>query len=299
MRKLPQKSLPGVLVEMAILPALGLFGWLAWGAAWPRWWVMWLMAGALFAGCKWITWRAARRENVPRWRQFSYLFFWPGLDAGAFFQPPVDRVMLRPSPNEWAMAGLNLILGVTLFWLGARQWPINDALLQGWSGMIAFILMAHCGAFQLLSCAWRFFGINARPLMIWPLRSASLAEFWGRRWNTAFRDFANRFLFMPLTRRVGPARALVTGFLFSGVVHELAVTIPAGGGYGGPTFFFTLQGVAILFEKSPVGRKLGLGRGWSGWAYAMLVLVAPAGLAFPPVFVHNVILPMMRATGAL
>lgn len=135
--------------------------------------------------------------------------------------------------------------------------------------------------------------------MDWPLRSCSLSEFWGKRWNTVFRDLSHRFLFLPLARRLGPRAGLAAGFVFSGVVHELAVTIPAGGGYGGPTLFFGWQGLAILLERSRTGRKLDLGCGWRGWIFTMLAIVVPAGIAFPPVFVQNIILPMMKAVGAL
>jgi hypothetical protein len=34
--------------------------------------------------------------------------------------------------------------------------------------------------------AWRLAGVDRRPLFLAPLRSTSLAEFWGRRWNLAF-----------------------------------------------------------------------------------------------------------------
>lgn len=165
--------------------------------------------------------------------------------------------------------------------------------------MTGFILAAHCGTFNLLSCAWRTAGINARPLMDWPLRSCSLSEFWGKRWNTAFRDLSHRFLFSPLAGRLGPRAGLAAGFIFSGAIHELAVTVPAGGGYGGPTLFFGLQGLAILLQRSHTGRAFGLGRGWRGWAFTMAAVALPAGIAFPPVFVYNVILPLMQAVGAL
>ncbi len=77
------------------------------------------------------------------------------------------------------------------------------------------------------------------------------------------------------------------------------MTVPAGGGYGGPTLFFSCQGVAILFERSHMGKSLGLGRGFRGWAFTLLELTATASLAFPTAFVQNVVLPFMRAAGAL
>ena len=61
-------------------------------------------------------------------------------------------------------------------------------------GSVAFqelVLVLHFGSFHLLSCGWRFAGVQARPLMDRPLASASVSEFWGRRWNTAFRDLTH------------------------------------------------------------------------------------------------------------
>src|SRR3954470_5701714 len=123
--------------------------------------------------------------------------------------------------------------------------------------MVGIILVLHFGSFHLLSCAWRSAGVQARPLMNRPLASIGVAEFWGRRWNTAFRDLTHRFLFRPLTARLGPRAGLAAGFVFSGLIHELAISVPAGAGYGGPTLFFCLQVPAILFERSRPGRALG------------------------------------------
>jgi hypothetical protein len=238
-------------------------------------------------------------KQVAIWRQLAYLFFWPGLDAEAFLGQNKNTAVVRPKSGEWLLAVFGLMFGILLIWVLARQWPANWPLFRGWTGMTGFIFVAHCGVFQLLSCCWRTAGVNARPLMDWPLLSCSLSEFWGKRWNTAFRDLSHRFLFSPLARRLGPRAGLAAGFIFSGAVHELAVTIPAGGGYGGPTLFFSLQGLAILLERSRRGRSFGLGRGWRGWMFTMGVIILPVGIAFPPVFVENIILPLMKATGAL
>lgn len=131
-----------------------------------------------------------------------------------------------------------------------------------------------------------------------PLASVHVGEFWGRRWNTAFRDLTHRFLFRPMTAKLGPRWAIAAGFLFSGLVHDLVISIPARGGYGGPTSFFTIQGMALLIERSRIGAIAGLGRGWRGWLFTMLVLAVPAYALFHPPFVKNVIVPFMRALGA-
>jgi hypothetical protein len=74
--------------------------------------------------------------------------------------------------------------------------------------------------------------------------------------------------------------------------------VPARGGYGLPTAYFVLQGLALLFEHSKPGRKLRIGSGWRGWCFAALVAGVPAFWLFHSVFIHHVILPMLHAIGA-
>ncbi|MBT8485281.1 MAG: membrane bound O-acyl transferase family-domain-containing protein, partial [Phycisphaerae bacterium] len=261
-------------------------GWLALGllpiavlvvapATWPRWALMWVLSIALFAGCKWLTWRRRRVIDAPGWLHVAYLFAWPGLDADGFLRSRPGFARHAVPRREWVGAGVKAALGIALFWGAPRLLPADHPLAVGWLGMIGFIFIAHVGLFHLLSCAWRTAGVNARPLMLRPLASQSLAEFWGRRWNTAFRDLTHRFLFRPLTTRFGPRTALVVGFVFSGLVHDLVISVPAGGGYGGPTLYFLLQALAMMLERSRRGRRAGLGAGWRGRGFTVLVLAVP------------------------
>jgi alginate O-acetyltransferase complex protein AlgI len=157
----------------------------------------------------------------------------------------------------------------------------------------------HFGTFDLLSLAWRSAGVNAIPVMRHPLRSTSLGEFWGRRWNTAFHELANRFSFQPLRSRLGVPAAALLVFLFSGVIHELVISVPAGGGYGWPTAYFGVQGLAVLGERSTPAQALGLGHGWRGRTFAVVVAAGPAFWLFPPLFIRRVILPMLASIGAI
>ena len=265
---------------------------------WPRWAYMWALAFAIYAGCKWLTWRRTPVPGVPVWRHAGYLLGWPGLDAAAFLNPRQGPPPPRPGVTEWLFAGSKLALGSLLFAV-VRLFPPEYPYLVGWVGMVGLILVLHFGSFHLLSCAWRRAGIEAKPLMNWPLASASVSEFWGRRWNTAFRDLTHRFLFRPLSRRLGARWAIVVGFFFSGVVHDLVISVPSGGGYGGPSLFFALQGGAIFVERGRLGRQIGLGQGWRGWLFTMFVLLAPLYGLFHPPFVLEVVVPFLRALGAI
>lgn len=259
---------------------------------WPRWAVMWALAALLFAACKALTWSHAPRTGCTRARHFAYLFLWPGLDAAAFLDPTPLAERHRARFSEWLFAAVKCAFGALLIWVAVPTVPEEYPLLRGWVGMAGIVFALHFGAFHLLSCAWRAAGVNAKPLMNWPLLSASVSEFWGKRWNTAFRDLTHKFLFAPLARKFGARGGLAVGFLFSGVLHELVITVPAGGGYGLPTLYFALQGLGLLIEKRA---KV---RGATARAFAPLVIIAPAPLLFPPAFVLNVALPFLAALGA-
>jgi len=264
---------------------------------WPRWGVMWVLAFGIFAGCKYLTLaKCPRGESASFLWRLGYLFAWPGMDAEAFLSK--REAVPDVSQREWVFALTKTLAGVVIYWGVARTIPASFSYLAGWIGMIGLILLLHFGLLHLLSCLWRHMGVNARPLMDWPFATRNISEFWGRRWNTAFRDLTYHFLFRPLTTHIGPTRALLLGFFISGLVHEVVITLPAGGGYGGPTFFFLLQGTAILVSRSRPGRRLNLHRGFRGWLFAMGILVVPVPLLFPPVFVHRIILPFMQFTGS-
>ena len=55
----------------------------------------------------------------------------------------------------------------------------------------------------------------------------------------------------------------------------------------------------IVVERSRFGRRIGLGSGWQGRAFMMLVLIAPVFFLFHRPFVIRVIVPFMQAIGAL
>lgn len=258
---------------------------------WPRWGLMWMLAMSIYVGCKWVTWRKTAVKDVPTWKHAAYLFAWPGLDAAGFFQ----KSAIPPRPREWWTAIGKIAFGAAFFFGAARMIPPQHAYIAGWTGMIGLVLILHFGVFHLLSCWWRSRGVEARPLMNRPLMSTSLSEFWGRRWNTAFRDLTHRFLFRPFTSWFGPRLGLLAGFVFSGAVHDLVISVPAHGGYGGPTIFFAIQGAGILIERGAFGRRIGLGSGWVGRMFTFVALVAPVFLLFHRPFVVGIIVPFMRA----
>ena len=281
-------------LPLIVLPssALLLFG------ALPPWVAMWTLALSIFAGCKWLTFSEARKNYpaVSATRASGYLVAWPGMDAAGFLNKNV--AIPRPRLIEWIPGVVSALLGATLFWSGAQFVIGTHPLLAAWIGMTGVVLMLHFGLFHLLAMAWRTAGVNATPVMRNPARSASLSEFWGQRWNTAFHELVHRYTFRPLSRKTGAVPALWLVFVLSGLVHELVITLPARGGYGLPTGYFAIQGLGVVAERTVLGKRLGLGLGLTGWCFTMFVAAGPAVLLFPPPFLKNIILPMLQALGA-
>jgi alginate O-acetyltransferase complex protein AlgI len=333
-RRLPSRRFTKTAVER--LPLLELWpGWIALIVCPPLallarnhiapWQFMWLMAGAIFLGCKWLTFWIARRQivHVRVGRALAYFFLWPGMDAEKFLRRPagevhktreqalVSRAAGKPSGNVPDRAGSlwpgaadgsermlalpfpsalgKMLLGVVLLFGVARF--AHQPLLTGWIGMIGIILILHFGLFHLLAVGWRIAGLDAEPIMDAPLRSKSLSEFWGRRWNAAFNRLTLDFVFRPLARRHGTTIATMAAFLVSGLIHELLTSLPAGAGYGLPTVYFLLQGIGILTERALPQIR--------GQIFTIVITAVPAFWLFHPPFVRNVILPFMKAIGAV
>lgn len=267
---------------------------LAWGttrhsAAWVT---MWALSAGLFAALKLLTLAEANWSEAPSCRVISYLFLWPGLNAPEFLRIK-NESKSEPKPGELVLAIAKMAAGIATIAWAVAYLPTYPEIVIGWVGMIGIIFTLHFGLLHVSSWLWRRAGVNAPPIMRAPIASDSLAEFWGGRWNSAFADVARRFLFKPTVRHFGLIGSGGLVFMVSGIVHELVVSLPARGGWGGPTLYFLLQGAGIAAEKSPGGKRLHLDRGIRGWTWTFIFTAMPLPLLFHPPFVHRVILPFL------
>lgn len=260
------------------------------------WQFMWLLAVAIFAGLKWATWwKALTAVSHKTWRSVAYLLAWPGMDAEAFLDS--SRTAEKPASNEWLWASAKTIIGVVLIFLLARRF--SQPLSQGWIGLLGLVLFLHFGSLHLLALFWQSRSVVAQPIMAKPLLSKTLSEFWGKRWNLGFRQLAHDLIFWPLHKRIGVSAASLLVFLVSGLIHDLVISLPARGGYGLPTAYFLLQGFGVAVERSSIGRRLDLQQGFSARLFMFVLTAGPAFWLFHPPFVLRVILPFMKAIGAL
>jgi hypothetical protein len=253
---------------------------------------MLFIAISTFIVLKFETLRAFNAQDQRATHSETLLWYvaWPGLDAERFFS---RRTADHPQLRDWLLAVATCILGLVLWLLVAGSLVEVQPLFAGWVGIAGLLLMIHFGLLHLIALFWRSRGRDVTPLMNAPGLATSLSEFWGRRWNTAFRDFAHQSVFKPAARRWGAATATWAVFAFSGLIHELAISVPAGGGYGWPFAYFVLQGSGVWLERQATRSGIRVRGGIRGWCFMAIFTIPAAALLFHPAFVCRVILPLI------
>lgn len=211
-------------------------------------------------------------------RRFIFTFLWFGMDP-----IPFAAKKRRLTWKKDALIGVicflvGIILSVGIAHLVADL-EANLVLIMFVPLSIAF----HYGVLRLLAAFWRMQGIAVRPLFRNPLVSRGLADFWAKRWNLSFSQMMARAVQRPLRERVGRRPALFAVFLVSGLLHELAITVPVQSGYGLPTLYFVVHGLVVLLEKET----------WPLWlsrALSLILVTAPMPFLFPALFTEEVII---------
>jgi hypothetical protein len=220
--------------------------------------------------------RAEARRNNP----VAFLL-WPGMNP--------QSLMCKGIPSEkdaypiaqglvWLYAGVALLIAAIFL-------PLSAALL-GWIGLMALLMVIHFGISQIAVSSYRLCGRGVGSLFDRPLAARTLNEFWTRRWNLPFVEM-NRRLFMPsFLRLFGYRGAVFAVFLVSGLLHEMAISYPAGTGWGLPLAYFALQGAFVLAE-----RRLRIRSRLFTWAAILL----PLPLLFTSAFREALINPMLES----
>jgi alginate O-acetyltransferase complex protein AlgI len=236
----------------------------------------------------------AERRQFTAGRLVAY-FLWIGVQPRPFLRgyvPPPSA----PRPT-WRGFALNVATGAVVLWGVPHLLPEEaPRLLRAWMGLIGWAFLRLFAGFDLLALLFRRFGFPVEKPWFNPAVATSLRDFWGRRWNRIMSGLLRDLLFLPLARRIGAVAAALAVFLYSGVLHEF-VSVLAGSGYGGPTLYFLLQGMAFLCEGSHVGRRVLSGSPLIGRCWTALVVIAPLVLVAPPSFMYGVIVPALREMG--
>jgi len=218
-----------------------------------------------------------------------YVTIWPGMDlrpfavrGGVGTEPQVDP--------QWLRRGLGGIVTGAAILLGAVISNVGDAI-GGWLTVASLLAMVHFGYADVLSWAARRRGFAVRRLFVAPAAAKTLNDFWTRRWNRAFVEM-DQILFMPALRRHAGKWAPAAMLGLSGVLHELALSYPAGAGWGLPMLYFVGHGSAMHLERTRAFERLPsqLTQWWTRiWVLAPVSLVfhGPFREALPLQLLHT------------
>jgi len=259
-------------------------------ADWSR--MAWTTAALFWLG-KALVLHFAPPTNTSVARVFAYVLLWPGMETRAFLD--AARRAKRPRALEVAAVGGEMLGGAALVALAASWVGERDLTLVAVTALAGLGIALLFGVLGASSLFLRAAGVDAPPIFRAPLLADSLSDLWGRRWNRAFHDMARIVVLAPLRERVPRVAAVALVFLLSGLAHDLIVSWPAGGGAGGPTAYFLLQGVGLLVERSAWGARIGIRGGWGGRIAIGVLTLAPLPLLFHAPFVREVLFPFLRA----
>ncbi|WP_316818342.1 membrane bound O-acyl transferase family-domain-containing protein [Pedobacter nyackensis] len=237
--------------------------------------------------------------NLIQWLLFC--FGWAGMQPRLFASYGGKSL-----ENAWMMIcfGIKRIgVGLMLIFLVHQVLllEIDPKLIDFFSSVIllvAFSLILHFGLLSISAGIWRFSGVNASYLFRSPLKSNSLAEFWSRRWNLAFSEMTSIAIFRPLRTKIGHTWAVFAGFAFSGILHELALSVPVNSGFGLPFLYFLIHGCLVIFEKILINNQiLILQHHVIRKIWVFFWLVVPAPLLFHETFVKQILWPLAGIDG--
>lgn len=203
-----------------------------------------------------------------------------------------------PLPGSLGLlASGTLVLGATASaWLLLAGWWQSGApvLLVSVLQLLGAYGLLRYGLFRAAAGVHGLLGVEAGPVFRDPEGARSLTQFWAQRWNRPFSEMLQAAVMRPLSPRLGRRGAVVACFLFSGLLHEWALSVPVGGGYGLPTLYFAGQLALLGLEHRLRVRGAGperwglAGRAWTlGWA------ALPAVLVFHPAFVAGALHPLL------
>jgi alginate O-acetyltransferase complex protein AlgI len=236
--------------------------------------------------------KTEERLSFVRWTIFS--LGWAGMRPEVFLKRAAQEKSEAKNSIFYGIG--NMIIGLLIV-LMIRIFQIHfhfaiPYYFYSVIALVAFSQILHFGLLRISAGVWKILRFPTKPLFKSPYASASLEEFWGRRWNVAFSEMTSIAVFKPVAASTSKITGILAAFIFSGVLHELAISVPVNNGYGFPLLYFFIQGLAIIIEnhidktgsflKQPV-----IARIWT-WSW----IIVPLPFLFHPDFLEKIILPM-------
>ncbi|MBX3190245.1 MAG: hypothetical protein KF819_24815 [Labilithrix sp.] len=151
---------------------------------------------------------AMEKEVLPAWRRVLHASVWIEMRRTPRIAPYFHRRSVGALVvfGGLAAAGIELVFSTQVFllrWIGGA--------LAAYASFSAF-----CALAMLL---WSALGFALPRLHDHPIKSRTIAEFWGERWNRIVGAWLRTSCFMPLARRRMPRLGLVAAFTVSTILH--------------------------------------------------------------------------------
>ena len=212
-----------------------------------------------------------------------YCFTWVGMSPELFFKTKSspDYTLLYRG-GTYLIMGVSIILGI-LFIVKPASIPtgINYYILSV-SILIAFSQILHFGLLNISAFFLQLFKYPTYSLFRAPLQAESLRDFWGKRWNLAFTEMTSVTVYRPLLKVVNEKPAMLFSFLFSGLLHEVALSLPVNSGYGLPLLYFFIQLCLTILEREIFKNKK------PGTIWVIGCLLIPLPILFHPAIMRGV-----------
>lgn len=298
--KIRRASMARAVAWLAIVCGVGGMDWLTLGQ--PAGFRMLMIIGILLSTMKIIVAAEVQlsgKANLRYWQWLGFAGLWVGMRPALFAAMPRQS---RTRVTDYLWRGIaNLLLGFSLVIAARGAWLMTVDLDLMWRLLLTTILllpgislMLHFGIFNLLTAFWRWMGVECDSIFRAPLKSASLTEFWGKRWNLAFSEMTSLAVFRPLKDAFGQLPAMLVAFVFSGILHELAISVPVRAGFGWPTLYFLLHGLAMLAENRWRGLAQTLAAyPWLGRLWTLAWILIPLPILFHQPFLRGCVWPLV------
>jgi len=218
--------------------------------------------------------------TFPKW--FLYCFTWVGMNPQIFF-----KYRATPDYSLLTRGVIYLAIGASLLLFirfGLHPTSIPEGIQYYGLSLVILVALSQILHFGLLNIsAWLLQVVKypAYSLFRSPLQSESLRDFWGKRWNLAFTEMTSVAVYRPLSKKWTTTQALLASFIFSGLLHEVALSLPFNTGYGFPLLYFAIQLMLIAIEEKIFERK-------PGKAWVILGLILPLPILFHPAIMKGV-----------
>jgi Membrane bound O-acyl transferase family len=197
-----------------------------------------------------------------------------------------SRRLVRVSPHfatgRWLRAAAFGALTALFAWLllSSRVASAGPHSALRWACGVAWAYTSIETATAFARAVAGLFGAELPKLHDDPIRSRTLREFWGQRWNLSVRDMLHEHCFRPLVSRFGVSTALLGTFVASAVLHFwLALAALGLASAASMAGYFLVQGALALLERRLAVRdwREAVQRAWTA-----ICLLVPLPLLLEP-----------------